>query len=95
MIVYTSGQGDTSLYDGEWLANYGVEVIRDKAKVLLPSLRVGRAVRKIVTEREIKKVFFGAAAPLGLLSQGLRRATTRQFRAPRACVTGGWARMPR
>jgi phosphatidylinositol alpha-1,6-mannosyltransferase len=74
VIVYTSQQGDSSAYDQEWLNKFGVEVIRDKSKVLLPSLRVGRAVRSLVRKRGIKKVFFGAAAPLGLLSHGLRRA---------------------
>lgn len=74
VIVYTSQQGDTSAYDQDWLDRFGVEVIRDKSKVLLPSLRVGRAVRSLVRKRGIKKVFFGAAAPLGLLSHGLRRA---------------------
>ena len=74
IVVYTSQQGDTHIYDQGWLNDFGVEVIRDKSKVLLPSLRVGRAIRLIIRERGIEKVFFGAAAPLGLLSQSLRRA---------------------
>ena len=74
VIVYTSQQGDTAAYDAQWLEKYGVEVIRDRSKILLPTLRVGRAVRELAETREIKKVFFGAAAPLGLLSHGLRRA---------------------
>ena len=74
IVVYTSQQGDTHIYDQGWLNDFGVEVIRDKSKVLLPSLRVGRAIRLIVRERGIEKVFFGAAAPLGLLSHSLRRA---------------------
>jgi phosphatidylinositol alpha-1,6-mannosyltransferase len=74
VIVYTSQQGDTTAYDAQWLEKYGVEVIRDKSKILLPTLRVGRAVRELARTREITKVFFGAAAPLGLLSHGLRRA---------------------
>lgn len=74
IIVYTSQQGDTYSYDQEWLSKYGVEVIRDKRKVLLPSPRVGRAVRALVRERGIERVLFGAAAPLALLSQSLRRA---------------------
>ena len=74
VIVYTSSQKGSDTFDKAWRDNYGVEVIRDKTKVLLPSLRVGRAVRKIARERSISTVFFGAAAPLGLLSQGLRRA---------------------
>jgi len=72
-IVYTSSQGDTYAYDQEWLSKYGVEVIRDKSKVLLPSLRVGRALRALARERGVETVLFGAAAPLGLLSHSLRR----------------------
>lgn len=79
VIVYTSAQGDTAAYDGQWLSNFGVEVIRDTSKVLLPTPRVGRSVRALVRERGISKVFFGAAAPLGLLAKGLRRAGVRRI----------------
>ena len=74
VIVYTSTQEGSEPFDQAWLQNFGVRVIRDKSKVLLPSLRVGRAVRKVLREEAISTVFFGAAAPLGLLSHGLRRA---------------------
>jgi len=74
VLVYTSNQGDTSEYDRRWLEDYGVEVIRDKSKILLPSFRVGKQAREILRKNEITRVFFGAAAPLALLSQGLRRA---------------------
>lgn len=79
VIVYTSAQGETAAYDGQWLSNFGVEVIRDRSKVLLPTPRVGRSVRALVRERGISKVFFGAAAPLGLLAKGLRRAGVRRI----------------
>ena len=79
IVIYTSQQGDTHLYDQGWLNDFGVEVIRDKSKVLLPSLRVGRAIRLLVRERGIEKVFFGAAAPLGLLSHSLRRAGVKKI----------------
>ena len=74
VIVYTSSQEGSAPFDQAWLQNYGVEVIRDRSRTLLPSLRVGRAVRALVKQRQITRVFFGAAAPLGLLSHGLRRA---------------------
>ena len=74
VIVYTSSQEGSEPFDQAWLQNFGVRVIRDKSKILLPSLRVGRAVRKVIRENSISIVFFGAAAPLGLLSHGLRRA---------------------
>jgi len=74
VIVYTSSQKDSEPFDRAWSENYGVEVIRDTSTILLPSFRVGRAVRRIARERQITRAFFGAAAPLALLSQGLRRA---------------------
>jgi phosphatidylinositol alpha-1,6-mannosyltransferase len=74
VVVYTSQQGDTYEYDQRWLRDFGVEVIRDKSKVLLPSPRVSRAVNSLVRSRGIHNVFFGAAAPLALLAQGLRKA---------------------
>lgn len=74
VIVYTSAQVGSEEYDAAWREKFGVEVIRDKSKILLPSPRVARSVSKIVRERGIKTAFFGAAAPLGLLSPALRRA---------------------
>lgn len=79
VVVFTSQQGDTTDYDRKWMSDYGVEVIRDKSKILLPSIRVGRAARKILQERAITSVFFGAAAPLALLSHGLRRAGAKRI----------------
>jgi phosphatidylinositol alpha-1,6-mannosyltransferase len=61
------------------MENYGVRVIRDKSKVLLPTPRVASAVRKILRHESIGTVFFGAAAPLGLLSHGLRRAGAKRI----------------
>jgi phosphatidylinositol alpha-1,6-mannosyltransferase len=74
IIVYTSAQEDSDAYDADWLSNFGVEVIRDKAKILLPTPRVNRAVTRIVRERTIKTIAFGAAAPLGWMSSTLRKA---------------------
>ena len=79
VVVYTSAQSDSAEYDRRWLEKYGVEVIRDRSKILLPSLRVGRAVRALVRKRGITQVFFGAAAPLGLLSHGLRKAGVQRI----------------
>jgi phosphatidylinositol alpha-1,6-mannosyltransferase len=74
VIVYTSAQDNSHTYDRKWLEDYGVEVVRDKAKILLPTPGVAYCVKALVREREISTVFFGAAAPLGLLSRGLRKA---------------------
>jgi phosphatidylinositol alpha-1,6-mannosyltransferase len=73
MIVYTSSQGDTTSYDQGWLQDLGVEVIRDRSKILLPTPRVIRSVKKVIARDSIKQVFFGAAAPLGVMAHTLRK----------------------
>ena len=79
IIIYTSAQEDTAAYDADWLRNYGVEVIRDRAKILLPTSRVNRTVARIVREREIKTMAFGAAAPLAWMSSALRNAGAQRI----------------
>ena len=73
-IVYTSFQEDSESYDADWLSNYGVRVIRDRAKILLPTPRVGFHLRSIIKREGITIAALGAAAPLGLLSASLKRA---------------------
>ena len=73
-IVYTSAQENSELYDADWLANYGVRVIRDRAKILLPTPRVSSQLKKIIRDQRITTAAFGAAAPLGLLAAGMKRA---------------------
>jgi phosphatidyl-myo-inositol dimannoside synthase len=74
VIVYTSAQDNSHEYDRKWFEEYGVEVLRDKAKILLPTPGVSFCVKSLIRDRNIRTVFFGAAAPLGILSKGLRRA---------------------
>ena len=79
VIVYTSAQDNSEPYDRKWLEDFGVEVVRDKAKILLPTPGVAYCVNALVRERNISTVFFGAAAPLGLLAKGLRRAGVKHI----------------
>lgn len=58
---------------------YGVTVIRDRAKILLPTPRVSRSVSKIIKELEIDVVAFGAAAPLAIMSAAFRRAGAKRI----------------
>ena len=79
VIVYTSAQDNSESYDRKWLEDFGVEVVRDKAKILLPTPGVAYCVNALVRERGISTVFFGAAAPLGLLSRRLRKAGVKHI----------------
>ena len=77
-IVYTSAQTGSEAYDQAWKANFGVTVIRDRAKILLPTPRVAQNLARIVKESNIQVAAFGAAAPLGLLSASMKRAGVRK-----------------
>lgn len=74
VIVYTSSQSGSEPFDEKWNRDFGVEVVRDKSKILLPTLRTSKSVRSLLSARGITTVFFGAAAPLGLMAKGLRKS---------------------
>ena len=59
VIVYTSAQSSAAEFDAEWLQDYGVEVIRDRSKILLPTPRVLKICQQIIRERKLSRVAFG------------------------------------
>ena len=79
VTVYTSQQGDTSVYDQGWLDQFGVKVIRDRSKILLPTPRVIHSVKQVITTEKIRVVFFGAAAPLAVMARGLRKVGAQKI----------------
>jgi len=79
VIVYTSAQPESSQFDAEWLQEYGVEVIRDRSKILLPTPQVIKVCQRIIIDRKINRVAFGAAAPLGVMARAMRRAGAQKI----------------
>jgi len=77
-IIYTSAQDGSEEYDKQWLEKFGVIVIRDRAKILLPTPRVAINLARVVKKHAISVAAFGAAAPLGLLSASLKRAGVKK-----------------
>ncbi|ASW56076.1 glycosyltransferase family 4 protein [Plantactinospora sp. KBS50] len=69
VVVYTSSWRDAAAFDAE----QPFEVVRDPTSVLLPTPRVARRAAELARDRGCDTVWFGAAAPLGLLADGLRR----------------------
>lgn len=78
VIVFTSAQGDTSEYDQKWLKEFGIQVIRDRSKILLPSMRVTKRAKEIVRLHNIEVIVFGAAAPLALMAPALRKSGVKK-----------------
>lgn len=79
VIVYTSGQPDSVAFDDLWLKNHGVKVIRDRAKILLPTPRISKKAITLLRDHKIENIVFGAAAPLGLMAKSLRKAGAQKI----------------
>ncbi len=77
-IVYTSAQDDSHEYDLRWKRDYGVTVIRDRSKILLPTPRVARNLKRVIKQEGVRVAAFGAAAPLALLSASMKSAGVRK-----------------
>ena len=94
VIVYTSAQANAQTFDSEWLLKYGVEVIRDRSKILLPTPRVIKACQKLISNRKLSKVAFGAAAPLAMMARAMRIAGAQKVVALTHGHEVWWAKVP-
>jgi phosphatidylinositol alpha-1,6-mannosyltransferase len=94
IIVYTSAQPNAEQFDAKWLSDFGVEVIRDRSKILLPTLRVKKNCQKLIQERKLTKVAFGAAAPLGIMARAMRKAGASKIVALTHGHEVWWAKVP-
>jgi phosphatidylinositol alpha-1,6-mannosyltransferase len=91
LVVYASSWRGAAEFDAE----QPFEVIREDTKVLLPTPAVAKRAAELARSHGCDTVWFGAAAPLGLLAGGLRRnaGVTRAV----ALTHGheiGWAALP-
>jgi phosphatidylinositol alpha-1,6-mannosyltransferase len=94
VIVYTSAQPNAAEFDAKWLQEFGVEVIRDRSKILLPTPRVIKACQGIIRNRKLSRVAFGAAAPLGIMVHAMRRAGALKIVALTHGHEVWWAKVP-
>ncbi|WP_229400280.1 glycosyltransferase family 4 protein [Micromonospora okii] len=69
VVVYASSWRGAEKFD----ADQPFEVVRERTRVLLPTPLIARRAARLARERGCDTVWFGAAAPLGLLAAGLRR----------------------
>jgi phosphatidylinositol alpha-1,6-mannosyltransferase len=69
-------------------------VVRDPARVLLPTPTVGRRVEATLQRYACDRVLFGASVPLGLLAPRLRRAGVSHLTAMTHGHEVWWAALP-
>ncbi|QSB16210.1 glycosyltransferase family 4 protein [Natronosporangium hydrolyticum] len=91
LVVYASTFRGAAAFD----AVQPFEVVREDTSVLLPTRRVGRRAVELARAYGCGAVWFGAAAPLGLLAQRLRReAAVARAVALTHGHEVGWAALP-
>lgn len=91
IVVYASAWRGAAAFDAE----QPFEVVRENTGVLLPTRGVARRAAEIARANGCDSVWFGAAAPLGLLADGLRRRAGVERAV--AITHGheiGWAALP-
>jgi phosphatidylinositol alpha-1,6-mannosyltransferase len=91
LVVYCSDYRGSAEFD----AVQPYDVIRENTSVLLPTPAVARRAAEIAQKYDCTRVWFGAAAPLGLLASGLRERTdiTRAVALTHG-HEAGWAALP-
>lgn len=94
LIIYTSTQKGSAPFDAQLLERFGAVVIRDRAKILLPTPRVNHRAVKILKQYQIKTVWFGAAAPLALMARQLRTSGATNIVALSHGHEIWWAKIP-
>ncbi|MEU0740372.1 glycosyltransferase family 4 protein [Streptomyces sp. NPDC006134] len=97
LVVYAStwkrsreGVEATAAFDAE----QPFTVVRDATTMLLPTPGATRRAVGLLREHGCTSVWFGAAAPLGLMAPALRRAGAERIVATTHGHEAGWAQLP-
>ena len=96
-VVLTSRQDpqdEVITFDQKMWDENRIKVVRDTAKVLLPTRRLAKAATDLFITHKCENVIFGASAPLGLLAKSLRKAGAKHIVALTHGHEVWWARMP-
>ncbi|GAA4996086.1 glycosyltransferase family 4 protein [Kitasatospora paranensis] len=93
IVVYAS-----TWRDGAEVARFDARqpfpVIRDRTTMMVPTARVNRRAAEILRAEGCSSVWFGAAAPLGLMAPVLRRAGAERLLGMTHGHEAAWAQLP-
>ena len=90
LVVYAPAWPGAAEFD----ARQSFEVVRHPGTLMLPVPTVARRAEQLVAERRLTAVWFGAAAPLALLTPSLRRAGITRAVASTHGHEVGWSMLP-
>ena len=94
LTSHQSPQDEVIKFDQKMWENNRIRVVRDTAKVLLPTRRLAKKATDLFVAHKCENVIFGSSAPLGLLAKSLRRAGAKHIVALTHGHEVWWARMP-
>lgn len=91
LTVYAPQWKDAEAFDADAA---GYQMVRHRGTLMLPVPTVDIRMRRLIAERGIDTVWFGAAAPLGLLAQRARQAGATRVLASTHGHEVGWSMLP-
>ena len=91
MTVYAPQWKGADAFDAQ---TAGYRVVRHPGTLMLPVPNVDVRMRRLIAEHGIDTVWFGAAAPLGLLAQRARQAGATRVLASTHGHEVGWSMLP-
>ncbi|MGE2833501.1 glycosyltransferase family 4 protein [Mycobacterium sp. SMC-4] len=91
ITVYAPKWKDAPEYDA---AAVGYDIVRHPTTLMVPEPAVALRMRRLIRQRRIDTVWFGAAAPLALLSPLARAAGARRVIASTHGHEVGWSMLP-
>jgi phosphatidyl-myo-inositol dimannoside synthase len=91
MTVYAPQWKGADAFDAQ---TAGYQVVRHPGTLMLPVAGVDERMRRLIAEHDIDTVWFGAAAPLGLLAQRARQAGATRVLASTHGHEVGWSMLP-
>ncbi|CAB4334423.1 unannotated protein [freshwater metagenome] len=94
VVIFTSTQPNHENFDQELFEKYGAIVIRDRAKILLPTYRINKKAAQLLKQYGARNVWFGAAAPLALMAGKLRKSGATNIVALTHGHEVWWAKLP-
>jgi phosphatidylinositol alpha-1,6-mannosyltransferase len=96
-----AGRHAVTVYAPQWKGadafdaqTVGYQVVRHPGMLMLPVPTVDGQMRRLIAEHRIDTVWFGAAAPLGLLAHRARRAGATRVLASTHGHEVGWSMLP-
>ena len=90
VVVYAPAWKGAATFD----AAQNFEVVRHPSSLMLPTRGVSRRAAALLKTHRCDAVWFGAAAPLGLLAPALRAAGASRIVATTHGHEAGWAQLP-